>query len=60
MRPRITPRGQPLAGDAAVLLFVTGIVGAGVLAVPVLTASAAYAIADLRGWSSGLDRPLGS
>jgi Mn2+/Fe2+ NRAMP family transporter len=47
---------QPLAGSAASLLFAIGLVGCGVLAVPVLTGSAAYAVADMGSWRSGLDR----
>jgi len=34
------------------------LIGAGVLAVPVLTGSAAYAVTEALGWKSGLDRPL--
>jgi Mn2+/Fe2+ NRAMP family transporter len=49
---------QPLAGNAASLLFGAGLIGAGVLAVPVLTASAAYAAAGVRRWTAGLDRPF--
>ena len=50
---------QPLAGDAASLLFAIGLIGSGVLAVPVLTGSAAYAVAGARSWRSGLDRSFG-
>jgi len=46
---------QPVAGNAASLLFALGIIGAGFLAVPVLTGSAAYAIAEAFGWKYGLD-----
>ena len=45
---------QPLAGRFAALLFVLGIVGTGLLAVPVLTGSAAYAIRELGGFGGGL------
>jgi NRAMP (natural resistance-associated macrophage protein)-like metal ion transporter len=45
---------RPLAGNAAGLLFAIGIVGAGLLAIPVLTTGAAYALADTFGWRSGL------
>src|SRR5947209_6244599 len=45
---------RPLAGKAAGLLFAIGIVGAGLLAIPVLTTAAAYALADTFGWRSGL------
>ena len=46
---------RPLAGDLATLLFAIGLIGAGLLAVPVLTGSAAYAVAETFGWRSGLD-----
>jgi NRAMP (natural resistance-associated macrophage protein)-like metal ion transporter len=45
----------PLAGNLATVLFAIGIIGAGLLAVPVLTGSAAYAIAETFGWPEGLD-----
>ena len=49
---------RPLAGSAATILFALGLIGAGVLAVPVLTGSAAYAIAEAFGWESSLsDKP---
>ncbi len=47
---------RPLAGNLASLLFTLGIVGTGLLAVPILTASSAYAVAELFGWPAGLDR----
>ena len=46
---------RPLAGDAAFLLFSLGIIGTGMLAVPVLAGSAAYAVAETFEWKSGLD-----
>jgi NRAMP (natural resistance-associated macrophage protein)-like metal ion transporter len=46
---------QPLAGDAAGLLFAIGIIGSGFLAVPVLASSASYAVAETFGWKRGLD-----
>jgi NRAMP (natural resistance-associated macrophage protein)-like metal ion transporter len=46
---------RPLAGDAAYLLFALGLVGAGLLAIPVLAGSASYAISEVFGWRSGLD-----
>lgn len=46
---------RPLAGDLATVLFAIGLIGAGLLAVPVLTGSAAYAVAETLGWPSGLD-----
>ena len=45
----------PLAGKFATVLFAIGLIGAGLLAVPVLTGSAAYAVAETFGWPSGLD-----
>ncbi len=47
---------RPLAGDASALLLAVALIGAGVLAVPVLTGSAAYGVAEAFGWRSGLDR----
>ena len=49
---------RPLAGDAATLLLAVGLIGSGVLAVPVLTGSAAYGVSEAFGWRSGLDRTL--
>jgi NRAMP (natural resistance-associated macrophage protein)-like metal ion transporter len=46
---------EPVAGKFAFLLFSLGIIGTGMLAVPVLAGSAAYAIGDTRGWQAGLD-----
>ena len=46
---------RPLAGDLATVLFAIGLIGAGLLAVPVLTGSSAYAVAETFGWRSGLD-----
>ncbi|HKD47562.1 MAG TPA: divalent metal cation transporter [Rhizomicrobium sp.] len=45
----------PLAGRFASLLFALGIVGTGLLAIPVLAGSAAYAVGESRGWKIGLD-----
>jgi Mn2+/Fe2+ NRAMP family transporter len=45
---------RPLAGRAASLLFALGIIGAGALAVPVLTTGPAHALAEMFGWSHGL------
>lgn len=47
---------QPVAGRFAFLLFSLGIIGTGLLAVPVLAGSAAYAIGESRGWKCGLDQ----
>ncbi len=46
---------EPLAGAAAKYLFAAGLIGAGFLAVPVLTGSSAYAVAETFGWNYGLD-----
>jgi Mn2+/Fe2+ NRAMP family transporter len=47
---------RPLAGDLAGLIFSVGIVGLGLLAVPVLAGSSAYALADAFDWHEGLSR----
>ncbi len=47
---------KPLAGSAATYLFALGLIGAGFLAVPVLTGSSAYAVAEMFGWEYGLDK----
>lgn len=49
---------EPLAGSAASLLFALGIIGTGVLAIPVLAGSSAYAAAELFGWREGLSSTL--
>jgi Mn2+/Fe2+ NRAMP family transporter len=46
---------RPVAGDFAFALFAVGIVGAGLLAIPVLAGSAAYAVSEFLGWRAGLD-----
>lgn len=48
---------KPIAGDMAFWLFASGIVGTGLLALPVLAGSVAYAIASLLGVRQGLDQP---
>ena len=47
---------RPIAGDLAFALFAIGIIGTGMLAVPVLAGSAAYAVSEAFGWVVGLDR----
>ena len=47
---------RPLAGRFAFTLFALGIIGTGLLAVPVLAGSAAYAIGEALKWPTGLDR----
>lgn len=46
---------RPIAGDLAFALFATGIIGTGLLAVPVLAGSAAFAVCEARGWKTGLE-----
>jgi len=46
---------KPIAGPFAFLLFSAGIVGTGLLAIPVLAGSAGYAVGELQGWKSGLE-----
>ena len=48
---------RPLAGDAAYLLYTLGILGTGLLAIPVLAGSASYAVSEAFGWRVGLDLP---
>ncbi|HVZ43210.1 MAG TPA: divalent metal cation transporter [Ramlibacter sp.] len=47
---------RPLAGDWAFGLFALGIVGTGLLAIPVLAGSAGYAVAECFAWRYGLER----
>ncbi|MEK6541095.1 MAG: divalent metal cation transporter [Pseudomonadota bacterium] len=47
---------RPIAGDFAFALFAIGIIGTGMLAVPILAGSAAYAVSESMGWVEGLDR----
>ena len=47
---------EPIAGKAASLLFTLGIVGTGMLAIPVLAGSAAYAVSEIFGWQEGLNK----
>jgi NRAMP (natural resistance-associated macrophage protein)-like metal ion transporter len=46
---------KPIAGEYAFLLFSLGIIGTGLLAVPVLAGSVAYAVGEVRGWRTGLE-----
>ncbi|WP_313669515.1 divalent metal cation transporter [Sandarakinorhabdus sp.] len=46
---------RPIAGDFAFALFALGIIGTGLLAVPVLAGSAAYALSEVMGWRAGLE-----
>ncbi len=47
---------RPLAGDFAYMLFALGILGVGLIGVPVLAGSAAYALSEAMGWKWGLER----
>src|SRR5205823_9618112 len=47
---------RPLAGTGASWLFTVGLIGTGMLAVPVLAGSCAYAIAEAAAWRGSLDR----
>lgn len=49
---------QPLAGPYAFALFAIGIVGSGLLAIPVLAGSAAYVVSEVMGWPASLDKPF--
>ena len=49
---------RPIAGDFTFLLFSLGIIGTGLLAVPVLAGSAAYAVAEAAGWQGSLSLRL--
>jgi len=49
---------RPFAGDFAFALFALGILGTGLLAIPVLAGSASYAISESFGWKTGLYRKL--
>ena len=46
---------RPLAGNATFALFALGIIGTGLLAVPVLAGSAAYGVAEVFGWQATLE-----
>jgi NRAMP (natural resistance-associated macrophage protein)-like metal ion transporter len=49
---------RPLAGAFASTLYTLGIIGVGMLAIPTLTGSAAYAFAETFSWKEGLDKPF--
>jgi Mn2+/Fe2+ NRAMP family transporter len=46
---------RPLAGDAASVLFAVGIIGVGFVAIPIMTAGAAYDLAQTVGWKATLN-----
>jgi len=50
---------KPIAGDYAFMLFAIGIIGTGLLAIPVLAGSAGYAVAEAFGWKAGLGKRFG-
>ncbi len=50
---------RPIAGPFTFVLFASGIIGTGLLAVPVLAGSCAYALAETAGWNEGLGEKLG-
>lgn len=49
---------RPLAGDFAYMLFALGILGVGMIGVPVLAGSGAYALSEAMGWRKGLERKV--
>jgi len=49
---------RPIAGDGAYILFALGIIGTGMLSIPVLAGSASYAMSESFGWKTGLYRKL--
>ena len=50
---------RPVAGKFAFMVFATGIIGTGLLALPVLAGSSAYALGEMFGWHVGLARKPG-
>ncbi len=49
---------RPIAGEKTYLLFALGVIGTGMLAVPILAGSASYALSECMGWKFGLYRKL--
>lgn len=47
---------KPVAGDLAFAIFSLGIIGTGLLAIPVLSGSAAFAVSEVYGWRAGLSK----
>lgn len=47
---------KPLAGDLAYLLFAVGIIGTGLISIPVLSGSISYIVTETFGWDQGLDK----
>jgi NRAMP (natural resistance-associated macrophage protein)-like metal ion transporter len=50
---------KPIAGNWAYILMALGLIGTGLLAVPILTTSGAYAVCETFGWEWGLDKKFG-
>jgi Mn2+/Fe2+ NRAMP family transporter len=57
--PKAAEALRPLAGDFAYILFAVGIIGTGLLAVPILAGSAAYAVSETFKFREGLSLKLG-
>ena len=49
---------SPIVGRFDTVIFAVGLIGAGLIAIPVLAGSAAYPLAELFGWKEGLENPL--
>ena len=49
---------KPLAGNLAYLLFAIGVIGTGLIAIPVLSGSLSYIFTETFGWEQGLDKKL--
>ena len=47
---------KPLARDTAYLLFAIGVIGTGLIAIPVLSGSLSYIVTETFGWEQGLDK----
>lgn len=47
---------KPLAGNSAYILFAVGVIGSGLLAIPVLSGSLSYIVTETFGWKEGLDK----
>ena len=47
---------QPLAGNLTYIIFAVGVLGTGLLAIPVLSGSQSYMLAETFGWEAGLDK----
>jgi len=56
--PQAAQALRPFAGDLAYLLFAIGIIGTGLLGVPILAGSSAYAVSETVGWKQGLGKKL--